>query len=257
MDSIPGFSLRIALSIAQLGAVVLVLVWTGKYLKGFKFAAVATGQPSTTDTGQLFNWHPVLMVVAFPIIMSEGLLAYRSVYTKNLRRAQQKTVHVTMNAVALGLAALGVVVAWKSHSLKKPVPTPNLYSIHSWLGLFTLGLAACQAALGVVVYLFPRASAQGRASFYQYHAAIGGSTFVLAIATMLVGIQEKSSFMILIGHVGMYDPAIRVAAILGLLLVLIALLTGAQLLPGHIIEHNSGQGVTVEGNDCVEYECIL
>lgn len=43
-----------------------------------------------------------------------------------------------MNTVALTLAVLGVVAAWKSHSLKRPTPTPNLYSMHSWLVLFLL-----------------------------------------------------------------------------------------------------------------------
>lgn len=249
-------SLRIALSVAQLGAVVLVLVWTGNYLNGFKLAPVVK-TANTNDTGQLFNWHPALMTLAFPIIMSEALLAYRSVYTKNLQRVQQKTFHVVMHTVALSLAVLGVVAAWKSHSLKRP-PTPNLDSIHSWLGLSTLGLAACQVLLGVAVYVFPHASSEARASFYQYHAALGGSVFVLAITTMLAGIQEKSSFMILLGKVGVYDPAIRVAAVLGLLLVVIALLTGAQLLPGHagLREHVRMED---DGSDTdqIEYERVL
>lgn len=43
-----------------------------------------------------------------------------------------------MHTVALSLAVLGVVAAWKSHSLKRPTPAPNLYSIHSWLVLIIL-----------------------------------------------------------------------------------------------------------------------
>lgn len=50
-----------------------------------------------------------------------------------LGRSQQKTVHVTMHALAVAIAAGGVMAAWKSHSLKRPVPTENLYSLHSWL----------------------------------------------------------------------------------------------------------------------------
>lgn len=120
MTSSSELSLRVMLSIAQVGAFILVLIWTAKYLHGFKLAPVAMNEENTNDTGkhkalsysfakdtlscaadlkfrivniraciragQLFNWHPVLMVLAFPIIMSEALLAYRSVYTKNLQR---------------------------------------------------------------------------------------------------------------------------------------------------------------------------
>ena len=32
----------------------------------------------TNDTGKLFNWHPFLMAIAFPLLMGEALLAYRA-----------------------------------------------------------------------------------------------------------------------------------------------------------------------------------
>lgn len=32
----------------------------------------------TNDTGKLFNWHPFLMALAFPLLMGEALLAYRA-----------------------------------------------------------------------------------------------------------------------------------------------------------------------------------
>lgn len=38
-----------------------------------------------------------------------------------------------MHLLAVAIAAGGVVAAWKSHSLKRPIPTDNLYSLHSWL----------------------------------------------------------------------------------------------------------------------------
>ncbi len=44
-----------------------------------------------------------------------------------------------------------------------------------------------------MVYLVPRLSPEHRAAFYQYHAALGGSTFVLAITTMLAGLQVRAN----------------------------------------------------------------
>lgn len=36
--------------------------------------------------GQLFNWHPLCMVIAFPVLMAEALLAYRAPYTAELQK---------------------------------------------------------------------------------------------------------------------------------------------------------------------------
>ena len=38
----------------------------------------------TNDTGMLFNWHPFLMALAFPLLMGEALLSYRAPLAKNL-----------------------------------------------------------------------------------------------------------------------------------------------------------------------------
>lgn len=61
-------------------------------------------------------------------------------------------------------------------------------------------------------------------------------------------VQEKMSFMIVFGKVPVYDAGIRLPAVLGLLLVAIALLVGAQLLPGH------PQG---SDGDAVQYEAVV
>lgn len=39
---------------------------------------------ATNDTGKLFNWHPFLMALAFPLLMGEALLAYRAPLAQNL-----------------------------------------------------------------------------------------------------------------------------------------------------------------------------
>jgi cytochrome b-561 len=39
---------------------------------------------TTNDTGKLFNWHPFLMALAFPLLMGEALLSYRVPLAPNL-----------------------------------------------------------------------------------------------------------------------------------------------------------------------------
>lgn len=65
----------------------------------------------------------------------------------------------------------------------------------SWLGAFTLSLAAAQLVGGVIVYVYPKLGASRRAAAYRYHAFLGATTFVVALATMLTGIQEKTTFV--------------------------------------------------------------
>jgi hypothetical protein len=39
---------------------------------------------------------------------------------------------------------LGVLAAWRSHTLKRPDPIPNLYSVHSYLGMAVAAMATLQ-----------------------------------------------------------------------------------------------------------------
>lgn len=49
---------------------------------------VPIAKPTSTpaDLCRLFNWHPLLMVLAWIGFSSEALLAYRSPYVKDLNR---------------------------------------------------------------------------------------------------------------------------------------------------------------------------
>lgn len=55
---------------------ILVSVWVLKDLGGLAFRAVSTGEKA--DTSGIFNWHPLLMSLAFPVLMAEAVLAYRA-----------------------------------------------------------------------------------------------------------------------------------------------------------------------------------
>lgn len=49
-----------------------------------------------------------------------------------------------LQSVVVALVVLAVVAAFKSHTLKKPVPMANLYSTHSYLGMLVLVLFGLQ-----------------------------------------------------------------------------------------------------------------
>lgn len=75
----------------------------------------------------------------------------------HLCRPTRKKVHVALHSAAGLCTLLALVAAFKSHSLKRPIPIPDLYSPHSWLGLATVALAAGQFGVGTWVYLWPGA----------------------------------------------------------------------------------------------------
>ena len=61
-----------------------------------------------------------------------------------LCRPQRKQLHAALHSIALVCIVGAVAAAIRSHTLKRPTPTPNFYSPHSWLGLGTLSIIAVQ-----------------------------------------------------------------------------------------------------------------
>ena len=56
--------------------------WVQVYLGGFGLTPVDTtqaGSPESNSTTELFNWHPLLMVIAFIVCMTEGVNAFSSI----------------------------------------------------------------------------------------------------------------------------------------------------------------------------------
>jgi hypothetical protein len=60
---------------------IIVAWWVGARLGG-----VAASPDASGGTQRLFNWHPVLMTLAFPVFMSEALLAYRAPWANGAPR---------------------------------------------------------------------------------------------------------------------------------------------------------------------------
>ena len=76
---------------------------------------------------------------------AQAVLAYRVPLAGSLDRPQRKVLHAALHSAALLCIVLALVAAFQSHNLKRPAPTPNLYSPHSYLGLAVTILAFLQA----------------------------------------------------------------------------------------------------------------
>ena len=208
-------------------------IWTGHHLGGFAWQK---------NPGLEFNWHPLLMtigmiylygngmlnhmvlLVAFLTFVSwffSGILMYRMF--RNERKRKLKLLHAGIMIAVFFLTVIALKAVFDSHNLKpcaKPseegdfCPIPNLYSLHSWMGLITVILFLFQVNMsfknliselqfhfwlfqwlaGLVTFLFPGLASHLRSSYMPVHVFFGLMIFVSACATALLGITEKAIF---------------------------------------------------------------
>ena len=171
--------LAIGFNVLALVSLVLAIVWGSKYLGGFDWSV----------PGQRFNWHPVLMVTGLVLVYGNGALVYRLLRSKP--KPQLKLAHAAVNGVAFLLAIVGSIAVFSFHNQKN---IPNLYSLHSWLGLGTMTLFGGNLVGGFAVFLLPHANDRLRALVLPLHV-FGGSALLSLIAVSIVsGITEKAIF---------------------------------------------------------------
>ncbi|CAO2205418.1 unnamed protein product [Urochloa humidicola] len=131
-------------------------------------------------------------MVLGPIVLGgEAILSYRSLLL--VPRAARKKAHMALHAAGLAAGGLGVYAVFKFH-VESGIP--NLYSLHSWVGIAAISLYAAQWAAGFLAFFFPGASpAARRRALLPWHAAAGVLVFALAVATAQMGFLEKLTFL--------------------------------------------------------------
>ncbi|RRT77449.1 hypothetical protein B296_00028601 [Ensete ventricosum] len=115
----------------------------------------------------------------------------------------KKTIHLILHAIALVLGVFGIYFAFKFHNESG---IDNLYSLHSWMGLGTIGLYGIQWILGFVTFLYPGASVFLRTAYLAWHVVFGIFVYLLAIASAELGFLEKLTFLETLGKLHRYSP---------------------------------------------------
>ncbi|KAI8774587.1 cytochrome b561, partial [Biomphalaria glabrata] len=164
-------------------SVVITAVWMGHFRGGFAWQS---------DPSHEFNYHPLFMIIGMVFLYADAILAYR--VFRNDRKIYIKILHAVMHVFALIFAAVGLKAVFDSHNLSTGGPIPNLYSLHSWLGLFVVVCFGLQWSLGFISFLWPKLSMGIRTLYMPYHTFWGVVLLVLATATALMGITEKAIF---------------------------------------------------------------
>jgi len=148
-----------------------------------------------------WNMHPVLMIAGFIYFMGEAMLMYRT--CRCCRRIWTKLLHSVFHLLAIPCIVMGFIATWDYHENRvtadgRAAPIPHFYSLHSWLGLATMGLFLLQFIVGFFSFLLllccESATASFRAALVPVHSTFGVTTFLLAIATAVAGLTEKAFF---------------------------------------------------------------
>lgn len=129
----------------------------------------------------LRSFHP-----SFPAILS-----YRSLPAR-VGLEGQKKAHLALHAVGLAVGILGVYAVFKFH-VESGIP--NLYTLHSWIGIATVSLYAIQWLAGFLAFFFPGAAPATRRSAVPWHAVLGLLVFSLAVGNAQLGFLEKLTFL--------------------------------------------------------------
>jgi len=163
-------------------AVILVAVLFGQYRGGFAWQSTP---------GKEFNYHPLFMTLGMVFFYGDAILAYR--VFRGVKKIQVKILHGSLLALSLIFASIGLKAVFDSHNLAIP-PKPNLYSIHSWVGLSAVILFGLQWVGGFVSFLFPKIPEDYRKLYMPSHKFWGKVIFMLAVCAVLMGITEYSIF---------------------------------------------------------------
>ncbi|NXC90292.1 CYAC3 protein, partial [Cercotrichas coryphoeus] len=199
-----------------------------------------------------FNWHPVLMVMGLVVLYGAAALVYRIPNTWSGPKLPWKVLHGSLALGAFILTVLGLAAVFRFHNSQG---TPNMYSLHSWMGLGTVLLFSCQVgtppgypippssrvflphllfpqwAAGFGAFLLPWAPAWLRALYKPIHVFFGSTILMLSVASCVSGINEKLFFSLKNGTM-QYKllPAEAVFAnTLGLLILVFGVLVVAAL----------------------------
>ncbi|XP_070623234.1 lysosomal membrane ascorbate-dependent ferrireductase CYB561A3 isoform X2 [Erythrolamprus reginae] len=171
----------------------------------------------------MFNWHPVLMVTGMVVLYGTAALMYRLPFSQEGSKLPWKVLHATLASIAFIFTILGLEAVFKFHNAQG---IPNMYSLHSWLGLSAVLLFSGQWLMGFASFLSPWTPIWFRALYKPVHVFFGSVILGLAIASCISGINEKL-FMRLKNSTTPYSklPAeARFANFLGMLILVFGVL---------------------------------
>lgn len=226
-------------------AILLVSLWVSNESMGGGGVSWSEG-----DAKRVFNWHPVLMIVAYSI-MNLAALIFRVSGTSSSggisdagtkRRGTVKAIHGYVWVACFLIGMVAMMAVFKSHNDAVSGYIANLYSLHSWVGVLVISLYILQLTVGIFAFggLIGGTSRFAVPSLMELHKYSGALLHLLITATILLGIQEKEGFvqcgyqvteadLIPILNYGLIPSACKISHGLGLVVLLMGVFTSFAL----------------------------
>ncbi|NXM24290.1 CYBR1 reductase, partial [Oxyruncus cristatus] len=192
-------------------SVILSLVWVFHYREGLSFF-LCIFYFFSSET----QFFPCVTEKGCCLKPSVAIIVYRLPWTWKCSKLLMKFIHAGLNTIAMILAIVAMVAAFDYHNADN---IPNMYSLHSWIGLTALIFYSLQLVLGFAVFLLPFAPVYLRAVLMPIHVYSGLTIFATVIATALMGITEKLLFSLRNPSYSTSPPEATLVNCLGLLLV--------------------------------------
>jgi len=182
------------------GGIILMLYWLVHDLQGFG---------GTGDA--LFDFHPLFMFTAFPILLSETIIL-PAVWVLN------RKTHIVLHLIILCLAFTGFGIIVQFHLQEG---YDNFVSVHAYCGLSTLSLLFAQNLVGSLMY-WCQCRESTRVAYGSKHRFFGVVIFIMALATVTLGLFDKQSLIESSDQVG---TAKLIPNILAVLVISIGIMT--------------------------------
>ncbi len=138
----------------------------------------------------MFNWH-VIAMVGFFCSFSLAIISFRLF---PLGKPTNKILHILWHCLGLFSLIIGLVAVFKSHNTKVAGLKPNLYSLHSWLGLAAVLLFGQNYVMGLLHYTTQHMPLELKKRYMPYHTYVGEVAYFVAFAAVETGIMEKNTF---------------------------------------------------------------
>jgi len=175
-----GFgTVGIALSLLSM---ILIIVWLASEEGG------GLGQREDSVTAAYFNWHPLLMSLAFLALMTPATSAFE-VYAP-FHRNVNKNIHATMQTLAVVLVICGYAIIYDCHVGLGDAGLAN--SMHSVAGYLTMSFVALNYSMALVLYVL-KWGGSWRGTLKPLHKRLGILSLLMGYATILMGMTEKAN----------------------------------------------------------------
>lgn len=205
--------------------VALVLIWLVNGRHGF----------DTQVADYPFNYHPLFMVLAFLGLETQAVVSFAAYPTSKWR---QKLAHAALHVLAFAFMLLGLIFVFRFHADKG---FPDLYSLHSWVGLTVCTVFFIQWVIGCAAFLWPGARDGVRLALVTPHRLAGIFIYFGAIVAATLGIMEKQTFILGDPTQDKFAGVHMLANLIAMSFLVLGMLVGLLLFQRHT-QRDGGRG---------------